>query len=124
MDLRNLADANAALDNMRQNMAMKALAKEILCEENYERSIKSYKFTFWFQLLGILCGFLVPTVILVRVYKDVMFITFGAAIGIIWMILWLVISQLIPQTKLYRKFARWYRKENSSLQELDLIFYE
>ena len=39
MDLRNLADANAALDNMRQNMAMKALAKEILCEENYERSL-------------------------------------------------------------------------------------
>ena len=124
MGLRNLATTNAALDNMRQNMDMKALAKEVLREENYERFIKSYKFTFWFQLLGTLCGFLIPSVILVLIYKDALMITFGAAIGIIWMIIWLVISQFIPQTKLYRKFARWYRKENSSLQELDLIFYE
>ena len=41
---------------MRQNMDMKKFAKEVLLDENYKKFMKSYKFTFWSQLLGILSG--------------------------------------------------------------------
>lgn len=121
--LANIAQINASLQNMRENMDMRKLAKEILCEEDYTKFIKSYKFTFWFQLIGILAGFAVPSIILLVVFKDTSFLAFGAAIGILWMCIWLPLSLLIPPTKIYRKFAKWYRSRNSSIDELNIIFY-
>lgn len=44
--LANIAQAHASLENMRENMNMKELAKEILLPENYDKFIRSYKFTF------------------------------------------------------------------------------
>lgn len=121
--LANIAQINASLQNMRENMDMRKLAKEILCEEDYTKFIKSYKFTFWFQLIGILAGFAVPSIILLVVFKDTSFLAFGAAIGILWMCIWLPLSLLIPPTKIYRKFAKWYRGRNSTIDELNIIFY-
>lgn len=121
--LANIAQINASLQNMRENMDMRKLAKEILCEEDYTKFIKSYKFTFWFQLIGILAGFAVPSIILLVVFKATSFLAFGAAIGILWMCIWLPLSLLIPPTKIYRKFAKWYRSRNSSIDELNIIFY-
>lgn len=104
-------------------MNMKSLAKEILLEENYQRFMKSYKFTFYFQLIGILAGFIVPIFIFYFVFKDIVYCAFGLTIGIIWMIFWLIISMFIPQAKIYLKFAKWYRS-TGSIKELDVIFYE
>ena len=63
MQKRDLIQANASLENLRQNLDMKDFAKEILLEENYNKFIRSYKFTFWFQLIGVLAGFIVPSVV-------------------------------------------------------------
>ena len=123
MQKREILQANAALDNLRQNLDMKKLAKEILSEENYARFMKSYKYTFWFQLLGTVSGFLVPSIILFILFHDAAVVALGLAIGVIWMVLWMIISQCIPQSRIYRKFAKWYRQKNASIQELDKIFY-
>ena len=45
MQKRDLIQANASLENLRQNLDMKDFAKEILLEENYNKFIRSYKFT-------------------------------------------------------------------------------
>ena len=123
MEMRNIISANASLDNMRQNMDMKKFAKEVLLEENYIKFMKSYNFTFWFQLLGILAGFIFPSVILFILSKNISYCAFGAVIGIIWMCIWLPISLLMPQTKIYRRFAKWFRKRHAAIEELDVIFY-
>ena len=46
MQKRDLIQANASLENLRQNLDMKDFAKEILLEENYNKFIRSYKFQF------------------------------------------------------------------------------
>ena len=46
MQKRDLIQANASLENLRQNLDMKDIAKEILLEENYNKFIRSYKFLF------------------------------------------------------------------------------
>ena len=46
MQKRDLIQANASLENLRQNLDMKNFAKEILLEENYNKFIRSYKFQF------------------------------------------------------------------------------
>ena len=51
--MKDIISANASLDHMRQNMDMKKFAKEVLLDENYKKFMKSYKFTFWSQLLGV-----------------------------------------------------------------------
>lgn len=103
---------------------MKELAKEILLEENYVKFLKSYKFTFWFQLLGVLAGLVVPFVVFLIVFRDIVYCTFGAAIGILWMCIWLPLSLIIPPTRIYRAFAKWYKKRDVSVQDLDEIFYQ
>lgn len=119
----DIAQTHASLENMRENMEMKKFAKEVLLEENYVKFMKSYKFTFWFQLLGILAGFILPCTIFFVIYKDFKYCLFGAVFGIFWMCIWMTISMIIPQAKIYRKFAKWFRNKHSSLDELDVIFY-
>ena len=46
MQKKDLIQANASLENLRQNLDMKDIAKEILLEENYNKFIRSYKFQF------------------------------------------------------------------------------
>ncbi len=75
---------------------MKDFAKEILLEENYNKFIRSYKFTFWFQLIGVLAGFIVPSIVLLIIFKEFIYCAFGAAIGIFWMWIWLPLSLVIP----------------------------
>ena len=124
MDKRDMISAYASLDNARQNMEMKKLAKEVLLEENYEKFIKSYKFMFWFQLIGILSGFILPSFLMLIIFEDISYVAFGVCLGIFWMCIWLPISMLMPQGKIYRKFSKWFRKEHATLDELDVIFYE
>lgn len=50
MQKRDLIQANASLENLRQNLDMKDIAKEILLEENYNKFIRSYKFKFVEQI--------------------------------------------------------------------------
>lgn len=50
MQKRDLIQANASLENLRQNLDMKDIAKEILLEENYNKFIRSYKFQFVEQI--------------------------------------------------------------------------
>ena len=97
--------------------------KEILLEENYNKFIRSYKFTFWFQLIGVLAGFIVPSVVLLIIFKEFIYCAFGATIGIFWMCVWMMLSMVIPPTRIYRKFAKWYRKSDVSIRDLDEIFY-
>ena len=124
MQKKDIIQANASLDNLRQNLGMKEFAKEILLEENYIKFMNSYKFTFCFQLLGILAGFIVPSAVLFIIFKDITYCSFGAAIGILWMCIWLPLSLLIPPTRIYRNFAKWYRNRHSTIDELDIIFYK
>lgn len=124
MQKRDFKQANASLENLRQNLKMKEFAKEILLEENYNKFMKSYRFTFWFQLLGILAGFIVPSVVLLIVFKDITYGCLGVTIGVLWMCIWMPFSSVIPSTRIYRKFAKWYRKRNVSMQDLDEIFYK
>ena len=121
--MKDIISANASLDHMRQNMDMKKFAKEVLLDENYKKFMNSYKFTFWSQLLGILSGFILPSVLLFIISKNISYCAFGIAIGIIWMCIWLPISFLMPQTKIYRKFSKWFRKRHATIDELDAIFY-
>lgn len=80
MQKRDLIQANASLENLRQNLDMKDFAKEILLEENYNKFIRSYKFTFWFQLIGVLAGFIVPSVVLLVIFKEFIYCAFGASL--------------------------------------------
>ncbi len=114
---------NLLKDAKRQNLDMKDFAKEILLEENYNKFIRSYKFTFWFQLIGVLAGFIVPSVVLLVIFKEFIYCAFGATIGIFWMCVWMLLSMVIPPTRIYRKFAKWYRKSDVSIRDLDEIFY-
>lgn len=123
MQKRDLIQANASLENLRQNLDMKDFAKEILLEENYNKFIRSYKFTFWFQLIGVLARFIVPSVVLLIIFKEFIYCAFGATIGIFWMCVWMMLSMVIPPTRIYRKFAKWYRKSDVSIRDLDEIFY-
>ena len=91
MQKRDLIQANASLENLRQNLDMKDFAKEILLEENYNKFIRSYKFTFWFQLIGVLAGFIVPSVVLLIIFKEFIYCAFGATIGIFWMCVWMML---------------------------------
>lgn len=52
MQKRDLIQANASLENLRQNLDMKDFAKEILLEENYNKFIRSYKFFRLQSLMG------------------------------------------------------------------------
>lgn len=122
--LARFAQTHASLDHMRQNMDMKNMAKEILPEENYVKFMKSYRFTFWFQLLGTLAGFIIPPAVLYLVYRDISYCALGAAFGILWMCIWLPFSLLIPPTRIYRKFAKWFRDEHATMDELNVIFYQ
>lgn len=89
----------------------------------YNKFIRSYKFTFWFQLIGVLAGFIVPSVVLLIIFKEFIYCAFGATIGIFWMCVWMMLSMVIPPTRIYRKFAKWYRKSDVSIRDLDEIFY-
>ena len=114
MQKRDLIQANASLENLRQNLDMKDFAKEILLEENYNKFIRSYKFTFWFQLIGVLAGFIVPSVVLLVIFKEFIYCAFGATIGIFWMCVWMLLSMVIPPTRIYRGkamclYATWMR---------------
>ena len=80
MQKRDIIQANASLDNLRKNLEIKEFAKEILLEENYTKFMKSYKFTFWLQLLGVSAGFVVPSVVLLIIFKDIAYCAFGAVI--------------------------------------------
>lgn len=122
--LANFAQTYASLENMRENMDMKNLAKEILLEENYDKFIKSYKFMFWFQLVGTLAVFGIPCAVLILIFQDISYMAFGAAIGIVLLPIMFLISMLMPQGRIYRKFAKWYRNRHSTIGELDVIFYE
>lgn len=51
-------------------------------------------------------------------------VCFGVVLGLLWMIIWLIVSMLVPQGKICRKFAKWYRDDQATLSELDAIFYE
>lgn len=124
MEKRNIISTYSALDNARQNMGMKKFAKEVLLEENYEKFVKSYKFMFWFQLIGILAGFLIPSFLVIIIFQDMSYVAFGVAFGILWMCIWFPISMLMPHGKIYRKFAKWFRKKHATLSELDIIFYD
>lgn len=124
MEKRDILSAYASLENLRQNMEMKDFAKEVLLEENYVKFMKSYKFMFWFQLLGILAGFLVPSLVIFIIFQNLSYVAAGAAFGILWTCIWLPISMLMPQGRIYRKFAKWFRKKHATLRELDIIFYE
>ena len=110
MQKRDLIQANASLENLRQNLDMKDFAKEILLEENYNKFIRSYKFTFWFQLIGVLAGFIVPSVVLLVIFKEFIYCAFGATIGIFWMCVWMLLSMVIPPTRIYRKCERYKGK--------------
>ena len=77
----------------------------------------------WFQLIGVLAGFIVPSVVLLVIFKEFIYCAFGAAIGIFWMCVWMLLSMVIPPTRIYRKFAKWYRKSDVSIRDLDEIFY-
>lgn len=103
--------ACTSLNNMCENMEMKEFAKDLLLEENYIKFMKSYNFTFKFQLFGTLGVFLIPCIILLILTNEIAYMTFGV-----------IISLLIPPTQIYRKFDKWYRK-NASLRDLDDIFY-
>lgn len=116
--------AYGSIENARKNMEMKHFAKEVLLEENYIKFMKSYKFMFWFQLLGVLAGFFIPSIVILILATDKEYALFGLVIGIIWMIIWMIISMFMPQGKIYRKFAKWYTKSHATLEELDVIFYE
>ena len=122
--LAHYAQTYASLNNMRENMDMKNLAKAILLEENYDKFIKSYKFMFWFQLIGTLAGFIVPCVTFILIFHDVSYMAFGAAFGILWLPIMFFISMLLPQGRIYRKFAKWYRNRHATIDELDVIFYK
>ena len=103
MQKRDLIQANASLENLRQNLDMKDFAKEILLEENYNKFIRSYKFTFWFQLIGVLAGFIVPSVVLLVIFKEFIYCAFGATIGIFWMCVWMLLSMVIPPTDCFHR---------------------
>ena len=45
------------------------------------------------------------------------------SLGIFWMCVWMLLSMVIPPTRIYRKFAKWYRKSDVSIRDLDEIFY-
>ena len=120
----DIAGAQASLKNMRENMEMKQCAKEILSEENYVRLMKSYRFTFWFQLLGTIAGLIIPCTVLLAIYREFEYCLFGAAFGILWMCIWMTVSMMIPPTRIYRKFAKWFRNKQATLNELDTIFHE
>ena len=77
----------------------------------------------WFQLIGVLAGFIVPSVVLLVIFKEFIYCAFGATIGIFWMCVWMLLSMVIPPTRIYRKFAKWYRKSDVSIRDLDEIFY-
>jgi hypothetical protein len=124
MKTSDIISASGSLENALENMEMKAFAKEVLLEENYEKFIKSYRFMFWFQLIGCLAGFIIPSVVLVMITQEVSYLAFGAFIGILWACVWLMISLFVPQGKICRKFTKWFRKRGGSLKELDEIFYE
>ncbi|MCD7838319.1 MAG: hypothetical protein LUG65_05340 [Clostridiales bacterium] len=51
---------DGSIRNIREDMGMEHFASGVLTEENYNRYRKSCNFMFWFQLIGILAGFLVP----------------------------------------------------------------
>lgn len=123
MDRRDIIQVQASLNNLKDNLGMKKLAKEILLEENYEKFMKSYKFTYWFQLLGTIAGFIIPSIVLIIIFDDIEMVMFGILIGIFWMIIWLVISHFVSQSKIYHEFAKWYRKKDVSIRDLDDIFY-
>jgi hypothetical protein len=55
-------------------MEMKRFAKEVLLEENYEKFMKSYKFMFWFQLIGIIAGFIIPSAVIVIISQDLSYL--------------------------------------------------
>lgn len=121
--IRYSARASAAIDNFFLNMAMKECAKEILREENYIKFMKSYRFTFWYQLLGTIACFIIPCAFFLIVYKEVEYCAIGLTFGVFGMIIWLLSSLIIPPTRIYRKFAKWYQKGDAPLSELDVIFY-
>ena len=123
MQKRDLIQANASLENLRQNLDMKDFAKEILLEENYNKFIRSYKFTFWFQLIGVLAGFIVPSVVFLVIFKEFIYCPFAAAKSNVWVCVWILLSLVISPTKTYRKFAKWSRTSDVSQRDLDEIFY-
>lgn len=87
-------------------------------------STMNYKFMFWFQLVGTLAGFGIPCAVLILIFQDISYMAFGAAIGIVLLPIMFLISMLMPQGRIYRKFAKWYRNRHSTIGELDVIFYE
>lgn len=121
MNFTDLAQANASLDNMMQNMEMKEFAKQVLLDENYIRFMKSYNFLFRAQVIGCVAGAVVPTVALLLAFPGTELWLIGLCIGIFWACIWLPCSLLFPQVKIYRQFAKWFKKRGS-LSDLDRIF--
>ena len=107
MQKRDLIQANASLENLRQNLDMKDFAKEILLEENYNKFIRSYKFTFWFQLIGVLAGFIVPSVVLLIIFKELFTVHFWCNYRkFFWMCVWMLLSMVITPDKDISKICK------------------
>lgn len=109
-------------NNIANNADMISYAKNILSKENYQKFIYSYKFTFWLQLIGMLAGFIIPTIIFLLIYKNFIYCIFAVSIGIFWMCIWLPVSLLFPQTKIYRRFSKMFRNNKINSDELNSIF--
>ena len=108
---------------LQQSFRFAVFPKQLISFNPSNKFIRSYKFTFWFQLIGVLAGFIVPSVVLLVIFKEFIYCAFGATIGIFWMCVWMLLSMVIPPTRIYRKFAKWYRKSDVSIRDLDEIFY-
>ena len=120
--MNNWNSAYGSLRNATENVKMKVYAKEILLEENYEKFIKSFKYMFWFQITGILAGFIVPCVVIFIATRNMDYAVCGLSIGIFWAIIWMILSMFVPKGRIYRDFAKWYRNSPDRLDDLEAIF--
>lgn len=121
-DAAEIARINTLLENQAANMNAKELAKEILSEENYNKYMKSYKTTYWLQLGGVTACLIIPCAIFLLIYKRWDVCLIAVAFGIILSFIWLLVTLILPQTRIYIKFTKWCKKSKPSLEELDEIF--
>ncbi len=121
-DAANIARINGILENQAANMNAKEMAKEILTEENYNKFMKSYKTTYWLQLGGVIACFIISCAIFLIIFRQWDVCLIGIAFGIILSFIWLLITLILPQTRIYIKFTNWCKKAKPSLEELDEIF--
>lgn len=122
MKLGKAATYYNAANNIKRNISLFRVAKDILLEINYQRFVESYKYMMKMLYTGLILLMVIPAVIFIVLTGNIQTGLLGVASVIIFLPIWIIIVSKLPKSRIAQEFSKWHASGDSSLRALDHIF--